>query len=640
MAIPYSQQYFVEKDRNNLLEWMIFAIGVFGLILFGLIFHWLPIYTRSKRDENKLRHRWMFQFTKLWETLNGCVGIKFPFKKNKFYFQPSLFLLGAIYAAINGIFCVIQTADIDYEPRFYIVGKRIGKIAIGNLPILNIMILKNDLVSAVTGLQHDRIEVMHHWVGRLIWLMITIHISLTVTYWIGLDFQVMIYIPPQIFGMIAYATMFLLTWGSMKFIRKWSYDFFLLQHKILSIILLLFVFFHNMNGTKAAVLIAVHIVVADRIVTRVIGFVHKRTSPTKGLADFKILDDDTVEVVVPVKSLMNQNKWYAMILPKIGSWNVGQHVYLTVSKISRLQYHPFTIASMPSTGDIRLVIRKQNGFTKKLIKSVKKLELDEEQDEESVKLVTLLAGPYGGKHQPLITFDSLLFLSTSAGSSFTFPLALDLLETIRQRDLECDYLHRPKRAMVKIVWVIRHLENINWYKDILIRLTKYLESNRLSIDVYVTRSKPKILTYKDVIEESSNTGPSKEFSTENDKGISFEMSTFEVKEKLELNQKTSSKERIQDFEQTTDLTNSSNSNLTSIISDLSNIKVYYSRPTAASLISPRVNHLCEENMAGGLRSLAVVGCGPKLLSHQIKEECQRNRWKKNAPDIYCYTERF
>lgn len=119
-----------------------------------------------------------------------------------------------------------------------------------------------------------------------------------------------------------------------------------------------------MNGTKAAVIIAVHIVVADRIVTRIIGFVHKSTSPTKGLANFKILDDDTVEVVVLVKNLMNQNKWYAMILPKIGSWNVGQHVYLTVSKISRLQYHPFTIASMPSTGDIRLVIRKQNGFTK------------------------------------------------------------------------------------------------------------------------------------------------------------------------------------------------------------------------------------------------------------------------------------
>ena len=34
-----------------------------------------------KRYENKLGRRWMFKFTKLWETLNGCVGIKFPFKK-------------------------------------------------------------------------------------------------------------------------------------------------------------------------------------------------------------------------------------------------------------------------------------------------------------------------------------------------------------------------------------------------------------------------------------------------------------------------------------------------------------------------------------------------------------------------------
>ncbi|CUM57524.1 unnamed protein product [Debaryomyces tyrocola] len=118
------------------------------------------------------------------------------------------------------------------------------------------------------------------------------------------------------------------------------------------------------------------------------------------------------------------------------------------------------------------------------------------------------------------------------------------------------------------------------------------------------------------------------------------MSTFEVKGKPELNEKASSKERNQDFELTTDLTNSSNSSLASTIFYLSRIKVYYSRPTAASLISPRVNHLCEENMAGGLKSLAVIGCGPKLLSHQIKEECQRNRWKKNAPGIYCYTERF
>ena len=109
-----------------------------------------------------------------------------------------------------------------------------------------------------------------------------------------------------------------------------------------------------------------------------------------------------------------------------------------------------------------------------MIKRVKELELYEDQDEDSVKLVALLAGPYGCKHQPLITFDSLLFLSTGAGSSFTLPLALDLLETIRQRDLECDYLHRPKKAIVKIVWVIRHLKNINWYTDILVQLTKYL----------------------------------------------------------------------------------------------------------------------------------------------------------------------
>lgn len=621
MAIKFSDQYLVEKKRNDDFEGLIFFVSAMSLIIYGLIFHWLPRLLRGKREVETLKYKPVFKFIQLWEKLTGCVGVKIPFKKNKFYFQPSLIFLSVIFIVINGAFCYVETGDIDYEPRSYIIGKRIGRVAVGNFPMLNIMILKHDLVTSITGLQADRIEVMHHWMGRLIWLMITVHMSLTITYWLDLDFEVMIYIPPQIFGMIAYSTMFLLTWGSMRFIRKWSYDFFLIQHKVLAIIMFLMAFFHNPSN-RAAVLIAVHVVVIDRVLTRIIGVIHKRTSPTKGLSDFKILDDDTIQVKIEIKSIMNQGKWYAKILPKIGSWKAGQHIYLNVGKVSLFQYHPFTIASLPSSGEIKLIIRKQKGFTKRLMRKIEKVQHDEDQEPGCVKLKASLWGPYGAKHQPLLTFDSALFVGAGSGASFTFPMALDLLETIRKRDEAGDYLFRPNKAHIKIIWMIREIENILWFEDILSQLTQYVELGVVSVDIYVTQSQPGKLICNEIVEKQPEIGMKDEIRKEK---ISKDIS--------------STRERVKDLDETTSSDSSSISYTSSNI-DLSKISIHHWRPDVPSLIKETVSYMITEDKLSTYKSLAVVGCGPDLLTNQMKEECQRNRWRKNSPDIYCHTEKF
>lgn len=621
MAIKFSEQYQVEKKRNDDFEGLIFFVSAMSLIIYGLIFHWLPRLLRGKREVETLKYKPVFKFIQLWDKLTGCVGVKIPFKKNKFYFQPSLILLSVIFIVINGAFCYVETVDIDYEPRSYIIGKRIGRVAVGNFPMLNIMILKHDLVTSITGLQADRIEVMHHWMGRLIWLMITVHMSLTMTYWLDLDFEVMILIPPQIFGMIAYSTMFLLTWGSMRFIRKWSYDFFLIQHKVLAIIMFLMAFFHNPSN-RAAVLIAVHVVVIDRVLTRIIGIIHKRTSPTKGLSDFKILDDNTIQVKIEIKSIMNQGKWYAKILPKIGSWKAGQHIYLNVGKVSLFQYHPFTIASLPSSGEIKLIIRKQKGFTKRLMRKIEKVQHDEDQEPGCVKLKASLWGPYGAKHQPLLTFDSALFVGAGSGASFIFPMALDLLETIRKRDEAGDYLFRPNKAHIKIIWMIREIENIVWFEDILSQLTQYVELGVVSIDIYVTQSQPGKLICDEIVEKQQEIGMKDEIRKER---ISKDIS--------------STKERVQDLDETTS-SNSSSISYTSSNIDLSKTSIHYRRPDVPSLIKETVSYMITEDKSSTYKSLAVVGCGPDLLTNQMKEECQRNRWRKNSPDIYCHTEKF
>ena len=86
----------------------------------------------------------------------------------------------------------------------------------------------------------------------------------------------------------------------MKFIRQWCYEFWLVQHRVFAFIMLFMSFIHN-SGNRAAVLVSVHGLVIDRVLSKVLAHIHKHYSPTKCRSTFRILDSGTVEVTVPVR---------------------------------------------------------------------------------------------------------------------------------------------------------------------------------------------------------------------------------------------------------------------------------------------------------------------------------------------------
>lgn len=617
MAIPFYDQYYVEGNRSNLYQWLNYLIILLSLGLYGLFLHWIPIFLRSQRDQNSIKYKPYFKFLRLWETLNQVVLINVYF--TTVYIQPSLLVLYGMIIMINGWFSVVHTKDLDYQPQSYIVAKRLSKVAIGNLPIIYLCAIKNDLVTSITGLQHDRIILLHRWLARLMFAMICIHIGLAADYWLLIGFPIMLVIPPQIFGYIAFASFFLLSWGSIRFIRRLAYDFFLVEHRVLSFIMLLFMFFHSMKGTKAAVILAVHQLVIDRILSRILSFVHTRMSPTKGKSRFEVLDDDTLLVTVPIKAFPFASKrWFAVFLPNLNTWKPGQHVYLTVGKVSFFQQHPFTISSLSESGEMKFVIRVQRGFTKKLMKKVKVLKekeielqdllnssgssgdssvsssalsievetellranrpqarrLDDDNDLETnsddVVLKATFVGPVGALYQPLITFDATVFFSAGSGASFTLPVCADLLHTIESKNMVQDYFNRSPNPIVKIVWTIRKLSNFWWYKFIMEELITYVDKGMVKIDVYVTQE-------------------SVEKANEAQEGI------------------------------------------------FSKVNFMNGRPDISKVIGNQVNELCDKI---DYKSIAVLSCGPNNFTHSIKKECQKYRWKNDGPDIYCYTESF
>ncbi|CUM62454.1 uncharacterized protein PRCAT00000004001 [Priceomyces carsonii] len=411
-SIPYNLQYYVEKDRNNLFQWLSFLVGVCSFLLYGIGFHWLPKLLRERR-KGISKSTLVFNILKGTDLINICFPINVPFV-SKFYVHPGLILLCLGYCAINAVFSFIKTVDLDYQPRYYIVSKRLGKLAVGNLLLLTLLIIKSDIVMFATGLKQDRLQFFHRWSGRLVWVMATLHLALAITYWLRLNFSVMILIPPQIFGMISYGSLCILSWGSIRVLRKFAYDFFLIQHKIFSGIMFLFVLFHNPES-RVIIILAIHLVVLDKVIGRIVTFIRRKFSPNGGMSQFRILDEETLEVTISLgKSSSKTKRWYKYVLPSVKTWKAGQYVYLNVPKVSLFQYHPFTIASLASSGDMKLLIKHKKGFTKKLFRKVSQLNASNSMDEggnlNSVNLKVLISGPFGGLLQPLITFDSLLFL--------------------------------------------------------------------------------------------------------------------------------------------------------------------------------------------------------------------------------------
>ncbi|WEJ97773.1 ferric-chelate reductase Frp1 [Yamadazyma tenuis] len=680
--VPFYLQPYVENDRNEKFQWLTYGVVLIAFGLHGIIFHWIPIYLRKQRSESSNITPRYFTFLRGWELLNVSHKFTIPLL-GSFYIQPSMFLLFAAYLAIMGVFSMSQVSDITYLPRLYVVAKRISKVSLSNLPLIYVMIIKNDLVTSLTGIKHDKLLFFHKWFSRTMFTMISIHVVLASRYWLHLGFPVMLVIPPQIFGFIAFGSFFLLNFASFKFIRRWAYDFFLVQHRVFSFIMLLFVLFHNSTNTTGAVVLSVHQLVIDNILCRIIAFVHTRQSPTKGKSTFEILDEDTVLVTVKLNAFpYSEMKWWRRFLPKWNTWKAGQHVYLTVPKVKWFQKHPFTIASISESGEMKFVIRVQKGFTKKLRNKILRLqeqqkqerhqyrepspagsditsssinvetellpatrriglaskgifgsigafvskinpfskgapavdhEKNEENEDDDVVLKATFAGPFGAQYQPLITFDSVLFFGAGSGAAFSFPVCLDLLNTIQRRNSVHDYFGRNPSPLIKLVWAIKKSANVCWFRFVLDELAQYCQEGLLSIDVYVTQEKDRELY--DISEGSSSE--------------SYSQYEPHPQEETDTN-KSTDKEEDQGIS-----VSQTGSSVT--IYDVPNVKFHYSRPNIDGVIKHHVDHLKDGT---NFRSMAVVSCGPLAFNHTIEKECQKQRWDMEAPDIYCYTESF
>lgn len=634
MAIPLEKQFEVEKERN--LKYLVLSL-VLDLtlpLIHGLLFLWIPWILRSYRGERSLKFIAYFDFLKVTQRFNRTYSFKL-FRRT-FYFQPSLLFIAAIHLGLNAFFCVAQTAEINYEPRLYVVSKRLGLVSVAQVPPILLLVTKNNFVSAVSGLSEDKSVFFHKWIGRFMFVSATLHMALSLSYWIGLKFYIMVHIPPQIFGFIAFSCLGMMNFGSLRFIRKFSFELFLAQHRIFNFVFLLLLYFHN-GRTHFAVLLGVHLLVLDRIVGRVLGILHKRKGPTKGKCDFEILDEDTMRVSIPITVFNSdaQNWWWSFV-PRYGNWRAGQHVLFNCNKVALLAYHPFTISSLPSSGRMVLVIRKKSGFTRKLFQKLQAMENEEDKEEcievhsirsesdtqtegselnaikaQDIEVTTVsenslhdllsrlskqkilnlkagINGPFGGLYQPLVKFESVTFLSAGSGSSFTLPVALELLHELEKRNQVQDFLYRPNNCAISIHVVFQKISHLKWYDHLWEDFYPYLAASKVQLYLYFTKESQEIASVGNEKNDSDATSSSDLF----DNGV---------------------------------------------MNSGDGVTVSYCRPNIAEVVAESARSF---ESSSNRCSIAYLSCGPANFNFCVEKACDKARRQNNSPDLYYYREAY
>ncbi|RKP29313.1 hypothetical protein METBISCDRAFT_24338, partial [Metschnikowia bicuspidata] len=290
MAIELADQPGVANQRNKKFLALSLLLDLLLPLIHGFLFLWIPWILRSHRNQESLMFVPYFNFMKFTSRLTKTFSTKI-FNK-KFYFQPSLLIVAAIHLALNAFFCVAQTAEFNYRPKSYIVSKRLGAIAIAQVIPILLFVCKNNVVSALSGLSSDKSVFFHKWLGRFAFLAATLHMSFILKYFIGLNRYAVLQVPAQIFGFIAFSCLGMMNLGSLKLIRKFSFELFLMQHRIFNFFFLLFAFLHH-TATRIPLLVGFLLLVLDRITCIVLEILHKRKGPTKGKCDFEILDENT-----------------------------------------------------------------------------------------------------------------------------------------------------------------------------------------------------------------------------------------------------------------------------------------------------------------------------------------------------------
>lgn len=335
--------------------------------------------------------------------------------------------------------------DVLDRHNWEAIAVRCGWITITQLPLIFLLAGKRNLIGYVTGTSYERLNWIHRWVSRSMFLTATIHFGHFLRTWAQYNYIERKFKIDVISrrGLGAWCVLLWIVLSSFAPIRGWRYEFFVIQHIVSVLGFTVMVMLHAPAMARHFVWLPVGIYFLDRLLRFVFVMWNNiglfRGTPSGILAckaTFHPLSARTTKV-----SIAN---------PPF-NWSPGQHALLTLPSLTGLQSHPFSITSLPSDKTLEFIIRAQEGATQKLFSHA----TGSLPPASDVTKTAIIDGPYG-RVREMEQFDTVFLLAGGAGACFIMPLLRDLVRRKRER------LATVTRR-VRFVWVIKERGQIGWF---------------------------------------------------------------------------------------------------------------------------------------------------------------------------------
>lgn len=357
------------------------------------------------------------------------------------------------------IILIMLFTDVFLKPTSNLYGYRWEKpafraawVSVTQVPLIYALSCKINVISIVTGVSYERLNWLHRWVSRTLFLTVIVHWAYFFHEWTLADFvKYQIEMMPMVkYGFGAWAVVGWTVLSGFGYFRHLGYELWVLQHLASAGILLWLLWVHVPAYARYNIWMAIGFVAFDRGLRGIWSLarnLHLRGFTMKNVGfqgEAVALDDGYLRLTLKDVDF---------------DWKSGQHVFLSIPACGIFESHPFTITNNrrgPTisgdaiSDDLEVVLKCHSGFTRRLRR---KAEQQQTQGRPFSTHRIFLSGPWG--MPPLNAIErsnTLVFISSSTGASYTVPL------------LEHAVKSAPFVQRVSFHWIVRHASQISWFE--------------------------------------------------------------------------------------------------------------------------------------------------------------------------------
>lgn len=371
------------------------------------------------------------------------------------------------------------------------IGYRNAWASVMQVPLLYMLALKTNLVGLISGTSYERLNWLHRWVARTLFVTATVHGWHFYQEWVIADIVEwqLETMPMVVYGIGAWAILLWFFITSLKPFRSMAYEVFVVQHIIGAVLFLWLLYVHLPQDAQYNVWFAVALLVLDRVFRGgMFLWQNTKLNPVRSRCSGGQRWGHQVQLAVAGDATT-----IVTIKDVHFTWRPGQHLWLWLPRVGLIDTHPYTIACphrMPKTcicNSIQLVIRAHSGFSRRLHQHARKLA--DKGDRNT--LMGFVIGPFGNPPRWDV-YETLVLISASTGASFTLPILENLLKVAETQQ---DSTICTKR--VDFLLAARQGEELGFYVERLREAAHQARVVGIELNVHVA------VTGKDALNNSS-----------------------------------------------------------------------------------------------------------------------------------------